>query len=102
MNIKDRIRFERKGQHTRWWIDLTDIFQKLIGDIVVKAEATDFYDYSEEDIIECAEAVIDEYEKQVEHSEVCFDNKGVLLTFVNGRTLDLYLSGWLDIMWSKD
>lgn len=92
MNIKDRLRYEAVYEYdtNQWWIDITDIFQKLIGDIVIKVEVCDSYGYTEEKAIEATKKLVEDFNKCIdEKKDYCFGWNNLLFTFVNGKTLEL-------------
>lgn len=83
MNIEDRLRQE----HDQWYIDITDIAIEMFGDIVDKVEITDFYDYTKEEAIEGAKALIEKWEINSKDSGITFDGKTCLFLLKMERKL---------------
>lgn len=100
MEIKDRLRCELTYDRKDWWIDVTDLFQKIIGDAAIKVEVyfcTFGYPENENDIIKFTESLIPKYEKMINNSGMVFDGDKILFTFANGRKLELEVSEFLGI-----
>ena len=100
MEIKDRLR-SIKVTHkcyveTVWYVDVTDYAVKIFGDIIKKAEVTLYYD--EDDIkmaIKEAEEFMCNVEKDnCENDKINFDAENMLITFVNGKQVELWNSEW--------
>lgn len=81
---------------TVWYVDITEYAVKLFGNIIKKAEATLCYD---EDDIEKAIKEAEEYLSNVkrdchEKNEINFDTQKMLITFINGKQVELWSSEW--------
>ena len=96
MEVKDRLRYELKyGRVKDWWIDITDIAKKFFGDIVVKVEISNFYDYSEEDVIKATTSLIEKLGEKINNDEgIEFDAENMRVTFVNGKEIEIWNSEW--------
>lgn len=90
MNIEDRLRQE----HNQWYIDITDIAIEMFGDIVDKVEITDFYDYTKEEAIEGAKVLIEKWKINLKDSGITFDGENMLVTFKNGKKIEIWNSEW--------
>lgn len=98
VNIENRLRQE----HDQWYIDITDIAIEMFGDIVDKVEITDFYDYTKEEAIEGAKALIEEWKINLKKHRITFDGENMLVTFKNGKKIEIWNSEWGGIRFSKD
>lgn len=90
VNIEDRLRQE----HDQWYIDITDIAIEMFGDIVNKVEITDFYDYTKEEAIEGAKVLIEKWKINLKDSGITFDGENMLVTFKNGKRIEIWNSEW--------
>ena len=79
--IEDRLRQE----HDQWYIDITDIAIEMFGDIVDKVEITDFYDYTKEEA---------KWKINSKDSGITFDGENMLVTFKNGKKIEIWNSEW--------
>ena len=100
MEIKDRLRSIKVTHEcyveTVWYVDVTDYAVKIFGDIIKKAEVTLYYD---EDDIKMAIKEAEEYMCNVEkdnceNDKINFDAENMLITFVNGKQVELWNSEW--------
>lgn len=100
MEIKDRLRSIKVTHEcyveTVWYVDVTDYAVKIFGDIIKKAEVTLYYD--ENDIKEAQKEAKD-YINSVEEDnrgigKINFDAENMLITFVNGKQVELWNSEW--------
>lgn len=98
VNIEDRLRQE----HNQWYIDITDIAIEMFGDIVDKVEITDFYDYTKEEAIEGAKALIEEWKINSKDSGITFDGENMLVTFKNGKKIEIWNSECGGIRFPED
>lgn len=98
MNIEDRLRQE----HDQWYIDITDIAIEMFGDIVDKVEITDFYDYTKEEAIEGAKVLIAKWKINLKDSGITFDGENMLVTFKNGKKIEIWNSEWGGIRLPED
>ena len=98
MNIEDRLRQE----HDQWCIDITDIAIEMFGDIVDKVEITDFYDYTKEEAIEGAKVLIEKWKINLKDSGITFDGENMLVTFKNGKKIEIWNSEWGGIRFKED
>ncbi len=97
VNIEDRLRQE----HDQWYIDITDIAIEMFGDIVDKVEITDFYDYTKEEAIEGAKALIEKWKINSKDSGITFDGEDMLVTFKNGKKIEIWNSEWGGIRFTE-
>ena len=100
MEIKDRLRSIKVTHEcyveTVWYVDVTDYAVKIFGDIIKKVEVTLYYD---ENDIEEAQKEAKDYinsikEDNREISKINFDAENMLITFVNGKQVELWNSEW--------
>ena len=98
MKAKDRLRYELQynGQSKQYWIDVTDLTKELFGDVVKKVEISDyFYGYTEDEIIEKTERLIEKQKKSIQDDlGINFDAENMLITFVNGKQIEIWNSEW--------
>lgn len=93
MEIKDRLRYEMYFRAKEWWIDITDIAKRIFGDIVVKVEISNFYGYSEEDVIKATTSLIEKLNEKINNDdEIKFDAENMRVTFINGKEVEIWNS----------
>lgn len=108
MKIKDRLRsIKVPHEHyieTVWYVDVTDYATNIFGDVIKKVEVTLYYDEDNTEEAEMeASGYIDDIEKDNDIiSKINFDAKNMLITFVNGRQIEIWNSEWGGIKTSKD
>lgn len=99
MKIKDRLR-KVKVDHEHyieivWYVDVTDYAEKIFGDVIMKAEVSL---YCDEDNIEIAAKEAKDYignvKKDSSEREINFDAEKMLITFINGKQVELWNSEW--------
>ena len=93
VNIEDRLRQE----HDQWYIAI-----EMFGDIVDKVEITDFYDYTKEEAIEAAKVLIEELKINLKKHRITFDGENMLVTFKNGKKIEIWNSEWGGIRFPED
>ena len=98
MNIEDRLRQE----HNQWYIDITDLAIEMFGDIVDKVEITNFYDYTKEEAIEGAKVLIEKWKINLKDSGITFDGENMLVSFKNGKKIEIWNSEWGGIRFPED
>ena len=95
MDIKDRLRYELEYNSKQWWIDVTDLVKEILGDIVEKAEVSDFYDYTEDEAIEATKIFMIKQEERIKDGlGINFDGENMRITFVNGKQIEIWNSEW--------
>lgn len=98
MNIEDRLRQE----HNQWYVDITDLAIEMFGDIVDKVEITNFYDYTKEEAIEGAKVLIEKWKINLKDSGITFDGENMLVSFKNGKKIEIWNSEWGGIRFPED
>lgn len=99
MEIKDRLRSIEVAHEcyveTVWYVDVTDYAMSIFGDVIKKVEITLYYD--EDNINEAeieANGYLEDIEKDSMSNKINFDAKNMLITFVNGKQVELWNSEW--------
>lgn len=100
IDIKERLRNVKIVHNcyveTVWYVDITDYAVKFFGNIIKKVEVTLYYDEDDiEKAIKEAEEYISNIEKDChEKNEINFDTQKMLITFINGKQIELWSSEW--------
>ena len=99
MEVKDRLRSIEVTHEcyveTVWYVDVTDYAMSIFDDVIKKVEITLYYD--EDDINEAemeANEYLEDIEKDSMSNKINFDTKNMLITFVNGKQVELWNSEW--------
>lgn len=99
MEAKDRLRNVKiTHEHyieTIWYVNVTDYAANIFGDVIKKVEIVLYYD--EDDINEAemeANGYLEDIEKDSMSSRINNDTRNMLITFINGKQVEVWNSEW--------